>query len=246
MAWHKQQQYDPTEAFIQNARQQKLLELELQEIDKLWFLELKRIAKDRLDVTSELTKLEEMKRGVDYYDKTMHPRDLKKHTAKVKEQFRHMYRENTKDNFNFETSAMKEKRLSVSLPSLNDIGLPFVGRRPSVKPTKKKNKGKHRKQSTSTTSSRLIKSTRLKSISDSNLNTSSDFKEIQSKTRVSPCSAHVKRSTEEQCASVLPRIGNMKVTSATADEHRYLKQRMATTLELPPVLEVITHRKMSV
>lgn len=242
MAWHKQQQYDPTAAFIQNNRQQKLLELRLEEIDKLWFSQLKGLAKERLDVTSELTKLEEMKRSLQHYDKTMLVSDLKKYTDRIVEQFKKMNRANTRDNFNFDTSAIKEKRLSVSLPRLDQVGLHGIAlaRLPSGRPQTKRRTEKTTKHSSSTKSSRL-RGTRVKSISDSNLHTMTNFKE----SRIISNSAHVKGRRDEKLTYKLPTIGDGKLSSKCED-HRYLKQKMATTLELPPVIEVNTHRKMSI
>ena len=240
MAWHKQQEYDPTEAFVQNARQQKMLELKLEEIDKLWYMELKNLAKERLDTTNELKRLEDTKRSLQYYDSKITVSDLKRYTDGVVEQFRRLNRENTKDNFNFETSAMKIKRLSVSLPTLNQVGFAAIPRRTKIH--KKKSKDKNRKHSVSKSST--LKGTRLKSISDSNLHTSEKYKE----SRAISNSADVRTGRIKKSGVEFPPIDNSKLGSAKSDDHRYLKQKMATTLELPPVIEVNScrNRKMSI
>ena len=249
MAWHGHQQYDPAAAFIKNARQQKLLDLRLDEIEKLWFAELKSLAKDRLDVTKELTQLEEEKRQLKYYDKKMLVSDLKRYTDGVIEQFRKVNRENTRDNFDFDTGAIKEKRLSISLPRFDQVGLSVPGlptnrhapHRPS---TKRSTRSTHRqrKLSSSTTSS-ILKGTRLKSVSDSNLHKITSFPE----TRGISSSAHVaNRRKDDRVTSRFPPINTGKLNPSKSEDHRYLKHRMATTLELPPVIEVNNHRKMSI
>ena len=250
MAWHGSQQYDPAAAFIKNARQQKLLDLRLDDIEKLWFAQLKHLAKDRLDVTKELTQLEEEKRQLQHYDKTMLVSDLKKYTDGVIEQFRKVNRENTRDNFNFNTSAIKEKRLSISLPGLDQVGLnlprpPTIKHVPHRPSTKRSTRSvqRQRKLSVSTTCSNTLQRTRLKSMSDSNLHKITSFPEP----RGVSSSAHVTtRRKDDRVTSRFPPINTSKLSSAKSEDHRYLKHRMATTLELPPVIEVSNHRKMSV
>ena len=234
MSWHKHQEYDPTEAFVQNARQQKLLELKLDDIDKLWYAQLKHLARERLDATNELKILEETKKDLQHYDKNMLVSDLKKYTDGVINQFRQIERENSRDNFNFETRAMQVKRLSVSLPSLNQLGIAPLPVRTSLK--KKKIKTQRRRHKTSTSSK--LKSTRLKSISDSNLHKSSKFEE----SKLAPSSADAKSDRQKALGSLFPPISHQKLSSAKSDDHRYLKHKMATSLELPPVVEVNTHR----
>ena len=250
MAWHGNQQYDPAAAFIKNSRQQKLLDLRLGEIEKLWFAQLKHLAKDRLDVTKELTQLEEEKRHLQHYDKNILVSDLKRYTDGVVQQFRKVNRENTRDNFNFNTSAIKEKRLSISLPGLDQCGLsiskaPVIKHLPQRPNTKRSVRSVQRQRqfSVSTTYSTAFQGSKLKSVSDSNLHKITSFTEP----RGHSSSANVaNRRKDDRLSSRFPPINTGKLSSAKSEDHRYLKQRMATALELPPVIEVNNHRKMSV
>lgn len=250
MAWHKQKQYDPTEAFIQNERQQKLLDLELERIDKLWYQQMKLLSRDRLETTSELIRLEDEKSQLEYFDDSMDIHDMKDYIDNFLTHMKSLKRELTHDNFNFyDTGAMHLKRMihqngKLTLPKVDNAC--FVTQ--SVKPKKNKkpikNRAKRRRKSN------LFKS-KILSVSDSNLEKISKCRQEKRQDDIeqsdiegySDVETQGEKQKVRQQLPVLP----SKQTVKKMEPHRYLKERMATTLVLPTVTEIATReRKLSI
>ncbi|XP_053396953.1 uncharacterized protein LOC128556317 [Mercenaria mercenaria] len=248
MAWHKQKQYDPTDAFIQNERHQKVLDLKLQKIDKLWYNQLRLLSRDRLQITSDLLRLEDEKGQLEYYDENMEVHKLKEYTDGCMLHMKQLKRELTHDNFNFETTGaihMKRTIQSMNLPRL-DGGCIVTQSHKHNKKQKKPEKSHLRKRR----KSNLMKS-KIFSISDSNLDKVSKYKQENNESDVSKSEltrvTEPKLGTEATQKTTFPNISSKLKVSRTNEQHRYLKERMATALVLPTVTEVPPRqRKLSI
>lgn len=246
MAWHKQKQYDPTEAFLQNERQQKVLDLQLQKIDKLWYNQLRVLSRNRLEATSELVRLEDEKSQLQYYDENINVHKLKEYTDDCILNMKQLKRELTHDNFNFEnTGAIHMKRTlhAMNLPKVEGgciITQSYKYCKKSKKPEQKQLK-KRRK-------SNLMKS-KIFSASDSNLDKVSKYKQecIEGDALHADENEGTETKNGDTEKNVFPNISSkLKVTKAN-EQHRYLKDKMATALVLPTVKEVCPRqRKLSV
>lgn len=257
MAWHKQKQYDPTEAFIQNERHQKLLNLQLEKIDKLWLHQLRILARDRLETTSELIRLEDEKSQLAYFDEHMDVHKMKEYTDNCLTQMKSLKRELTHDNFNFEnTGAIVAKRSvqpNLNLPKVEELGYIVTQSLKNSKPKKKTKKvglGKRRK-------SNLFRS-KILSMSDSNLDmvskykkenndsTSNKLNEVDTNNKLSEKSKKPGAENSGLASALLPSIPSKPVTRSK-EQHRYLKEKMTTALVLPTVKEAIPRqRKLSI
>lgn len=260
MAFNKKKESDPTQAFLLNGRQQKLLLIQLEKIDKMWYKRLKHLSKDRLEATTDLVRLEDEKQQLQYYDQHMEVHKMKDYNDECIKQMRHLKRELTHDNFNFDSTAFAERKRSMvhqngatCLPKIN-INRCFV-----TQTEKKRGKGKGNKRGQSRRQSNLMKH-RILSVSDSNIDRvskhidtyslgdrsktfSMSHEDLISAARVNSFIAKLVEDQAEPASTspVLPTI------NTKPDEHRYLKQRMATTLVLPTVTEVETRqRKISI
>ncbi|KAL4233507.1 hypothetical protein ACF0H5_008188 [Mactra antiquata] len=261
MAWHKQKQYDPSEAFIQNERQQKLLNIQLQKIDKLWLHQLRLFARDRLETTSELLRLEDEKGSLEYFDDSMDVHKIKEYTDNVVTQMKAIKKEMMHDNYNFDnTGAIVSKKVSqmhLNLPKVDELGYIVTQ---SLKPNGSKNKPK-KAALKRRRKSNLFKS-RILSVSDSNLdrvskykreNAQTDFKENEDNDTIKGHSAksgsrkHVSETNTKIDGKLLPSISSPKPVLRNNEQHRYLKEKMATALVLPTVNEAMPRqRKLSV
>lgn len=248
MAWHKQKQYDPSEAFLQNERQQKLLGIQLEKIDKQWYNKLRILSRDRLQTTSELIRLEDEKSQLEYFDENMEIHRMKEYTDICLKHMKELKRELTHDNFNFDNRGailLKTNSQGMHLPRLND-GC-FVTQ--SCKVNKKakrpaKNRLKKRRKSN------LMKS-KIFSMSDSNLDKISKYKQQSSENDVTHSEASDKGETKLEAKvvpkSLLPELTGKVTVKRTSEQHRYLKEKMATALVLPTVNEhVPRQRKLSI
>ncbi|KAH3734564.1 uncharacterized protein LOC127851599 [Dreissena polymorpha] len=162
MTFQKNRKYDPTVAFLLNERQQKLLALRLEELDRLWCNSLRHLSRDRLDATEDLTRLEEEIQNLSYYDKNMDGNRMKEYNDKCILAMKSLKRELSHDNFNFDSSVQIQKKKSskFSLPKITK-GF-FVTQ---IKPrTKKKLKERLQQRRNSN-----LQQLRKFSISDSNL-----------------------------------------------------------------------------
>lgn len=245
MAWHKQKHYDPTEAFLQNERQQKLLDLQLAKIDKQWYHKLKHLSRDRLDTTSELLRLEDEKSQLAYFDETMEIHKMKEYTDICMKHMKELKREISHDNFNFDNHSaiyMKTGAPSVNLPKLD--GNCFVTQSANFhKKAKKPNKSRLKKRR----KSNLMKS-KIFSISDSNLDKVSKYKQENSENET-PCQMSQSEAVSkfETKMTSLPDLTAKLSVKKNNDQHRYLKEKMATVLVLPTVNEdVPRQRKLSI
>lgn len=259
MAFHKQKQYDPTEAFLLNQKQQKLLLLRLKKIDKLWYKSLKHLSRDRLEATTDLMKLEDEKQQLEYYDHTMEVHKMKDYNDECIRHMRVMKRELTHDNFNFDSSAFANRKLPI-VHNHGTLNLPRIdGSKCFITQKNGAKKQKERKQVRKRRQSNLMRN-RIFSMSDSNLDKVSksnhclgersktlsvSHEDLSNNIRVHNFIAKLALSqSEETKTTVLPNISSCK---AVPEEHRYLKQKMATTLALPTVTEVDSRqRKISV
>ena len=178
MAWHKQKQYDPTEAFLANNKQQQLLEIKLKDIDKLWFARVKYYARDRLETTAELQRLIEDKRHLDYYKATLNPEELKQYTDQIGKVMKLSHKELTSDNFDFDKYKRRSSMVvppSTFFPRIekHNTEINFKLRRESMiskSDLKKSNKIKSSSKSKSSSDvSLLLRSSRLMSMSDTDL-----------------------------------------------------------------------------
>jgi hypothetical protein len=244
MAWHKQKQYDPTEAFLQNERQQKVLDVQLQKIDKLWYNQLRVLSRNRLETTSELVRLEDEKSQLQYFDETIDVHKLKDYTDECILNMKQLNRELTHDNFNFEnTGAIHTKRIlhAMNLPKLEGnciISQSYRYSKKSKKPEQKKTR-KRRK-------SNLFKS-KIFSVSDSNLDKVSKYKQENNESDVFHPESETKLEINDTQKTVFPNISSKLKVTKTNEQHRYLKQKMATALVLPTVKEVCPRqRKLSI
>jgi hypothetical protein len=249
MAWHKQKQYDPTDAFIQNERHQKLLDLQLEKIDKLWYNQLRIMSRGRLETTSELIRLEDEKNQLEYFDENMDVHQMKDYIDSCLTHMKSIKRELSHDNFNFDNSgAMHLKRVinqygKLNLPKLDDSC--FVTQQARPKKAKKSNKNRLKKRR----KSNLFKS-KIFSMSDSNLDKISKYKqekETEEERNIDQLSVTEEKAANPSQKSQLPMLPVKRNIKRNLEPHRYLKEQMATTLVLPTVKEVVPRqRKLSI
>ncbi|XP_041353846.1 uncharacterized protein LOC121371778 [Gigantopelta aegis] len=71
-----------TTASVKNIHKQKQLELELVEIERRWYLELKSIARERLRVIRDLQKIADMRRKLTYFAATLRGPSLRQYTER--------------------------------------------------------------------------------------------------------------------------------------------------------------------
>lgn len=250
MAWQKPKQYDPAEAFIENDRQQKLLDLNIQSIDKLLYSQLKLLSRDRLETTSELLRLETEKSQLAYFDETMEVRKMKEFTDGCLLHMKQLKRELSHDNFHFENPGdmhLKRTLHGTSLPKLE--GSCFVTqsyKSKNKKLIKKPDKNYLKRRRTSN----LMKS-KIFSISDSHLETVSKYKHNEPDYDKGDTDVvdGALATLEIQGApkTIFPNLTIKATVRKNSEQHRYFKDKLATALVLPTVTEVTPRqRKLSV
>ena len=261
MAFTKQKQYDPTEAFLLNEKQQRLLVLQLEKIDKLWYNRLKHLTTNRLEATTDLVRLEDEKEQLEYYDKRMEVHKMKEYNDCCIKQMRYLKREMTHDNYNFDPAVFAERKRTI-VHQHGSICLPRIDTKCFVtQGDKPRDKAVGQKRGISRRQSNLMKS-KIFSASEPHMDRvpalghvetfslgarsktfSASQDNLNNAVKVSNFIAKlVEDQTEVDTQSpVLPTI------NGKPDEHRYLKQRMATQLVLPTVTEADNRqRKVSI
>ena len=80
----KRKAVDAMSASVKNIREQRFLERQLDEIEKLWYQQLKNMTRDRLEAMFELTKLEYDKKNAHYFDQNIEGSVLKNFSEKTR------------------------------------------------------------------------------------------------------------------------------------------------------------------
>ncbi|XP_033740590.1 uncharacterized protein LOC117327636 [Pecten maximus] len=103
---------DSVAASIKNIREQKGLERQLTHIEKLWHLELKNLTREKLEVTYELTRLEEEKQHLDYLNEEVEGNNLKTYTDTIRDKNGQQKEEDKQiDKFNYQNSELNKVQL---------------------------------------------------------------------------------------------------------------------------------------
>ncbi|XP_060071638.1 uncharacterized protein LOC132551505 [Ylistrum balloti] len=103
---------DAVAASIKNIREQKGLERQLTQIEKHWHLELKHLTREKLEVTYELTRLEEEKQNLEYLNEEVEGDSLKTYTDNIRDKNGQQKEEDKQiDRFNYQNSELNKVQL---------------------------------------------------------------------------------------------------------------------------------------
>ncbi|XP_052807210.1 uncharacterized protein LOC128236402 [Mya arenaria] len=222
MTFQRQRANDPAiAAFLVNQRHQKDLTSRLVEIDRLMYARLKSLSRDRLDVSSDLCRLDEDMKRLEYYDKTMDGVKMRDYNDHVYQNTRDVKKQIANDNFTFDSSVMIKRKISaqINLPKVNSPFLVTQKYDTNVKKPMRK-RTKHRRDSTLA----LLKSKSF-SVSDSNLHRVSSFAKQQS---ILNDEAKVRSVSHEDLSK--------RPSDNTMDLFKRFINRSKTTIGVAPVL----------